>query len=267
LLAQTFKESIKAKWLLMFTVAFLLLVINIPLLVLIGIGDIPTNYLATFLSTLVTVSFPFLPLLALPMGSGTIVDERESGTLEYIMSNPISRGEFILGRLGGLLLSTTAVVILGYGIATMSVYSLDISAYPPLVTTMIIGALLNGAMVGVAFIVSILSKRKSTALGISIFLWFLLSVVANVQFLSLIINLTFGPATALPIIFLNPIELATTLATLQIGTGGLQAGSSVLYFRHFYGEGASTVAALSLVAWFGISLAVAFMLFRHRDIV
>ncbi|HYC26635.1 MAG TPA: ABC transporter permease subunit, partial [Nitrososphaerales archaeon] len=85
---QTFKEAIRTKWLISFTIVFLLLAINIPVLVLLVGGYLPPNYLSVFLTNLVAVSFPFLPLLALPMGSTVIVDEKESGTLEYMMSNP-----------------------------------------------------------------------------------------------------------------------------------------------------------------------------------
>src|SRR5215472_13761808 len=99
---QTFKEAIRTKWLIMFTVVFLLLAVNIPTLALLIGGYLPENYVSAFLADLVAVSFPFLPLLALPMGSTSIVDERESGTLEYIMSHPISRLEFILGKLSGM---------------------------------------------------------------------------------------------------------------------------------------------------------------------
>src|SRR5207245_10021031 len=97
----------------MFTAVFFLLAINIPILVLSFVRYLPPNYLDVYLTYLLTLSFPFLPLLALPMGAVSIVDERESGVLQYLLSNPISSLEFYLGRYLGLLLSTSAFLLLG----------------------------------------------------------------------------------------------------------------------------------------------------------
>ena len=69
------------------------------------------------------MTFPLIPLLALPMGAVSIVDERESGTLQYLLSNPVTKGEFFLGRAVGLLLATTSVIIIGFGAASVVVYT------------------------------------------------------------------------------------------------------------------------------------------------
>ncbi|TLX97566.1 MAG: hypothetical protein E6K90_10260, partial [Thaumarchaeota archaeon] len=94
ILTYTFKDAIRAKWLLVFAVVFFLLAVNIPMLVLLAARYLPPNYLQVYLTTLVGLAFPFIPLLPLPMGAATIVDERESGTLQYVMSNPISKVDF-----------------------------------------------------------------------------------------------------------------------------------------------------------------------------
>src|SRR5438445_13080098 len=101
----------------MFTSFFFLLAITIPILFLIFVRYLPPNYLDVYLTYLITLSFPFLPLLALPMGAVSIVDERESGVLQYMLSNPVSRMDFFLGRYLGIVLSPSALIVLGYGLA------------------------------------------------------------------------------------------------------------------------------------------------------
>src|SRR5215471_4262907 len=161
---QTFKEDIRTKWLISFTIVFLLLLAG---------GYLPPNYLSVFLTNLVAVSFPFLPLLSLPMGSTVIVDEKESGTLEYMMSNPISRLEFILGRLIGMAVATSSVVVLGYGAASIVAYNVDLAGYGQVGITLAAALALNATMLGIAMTLSSLSRRRLTALGTAIFIWFL----------------------------------------------------------------------------------------------
>ena len=94
------------------------------------------------------MTFPLIPLLALPMGAVSIVDERESGTLQYLLSNPVTKGEFFLGRVVGLLLATTTVIIIGFGAASAVVYTTGISNYFSVVMIMAFAVLLNAVMLG-----------------------------------------------------------------------------------------------------------------------
>jgi Cu-processing system permease protein len=263
----TFKEAIRAKWLLIFAVVFFLLAVNIPMLVLLAARYLPPNYLDVYLTTLVSLSFPFIPLLPLPMGSGTIVEERESGTLQYMMSNPISKTDFLLGRMLGMVSATTSVILLGFGIASVMVYNVDFTRYAPVVTTTLIAAMLNAIMLGVALAISIMSKRKSTAMGIAIFAWFLFTVLSDLGFLSFIVNLKAGVAATLPIILLNPIEVARILAVSSFG-GDLSAlGTTGLIVNYYLGGSAMEVMSIILVAWLLAFLALDFVLFRHQDVV
>src|ERR1700730_12731001 len=111
IIGQTFNESIRAKWLVMFTFVYFLVTINVPFLILLIEGLLPATTLNNYLVYLGTVSYPFLPLLSLPLGALSIVEEKESGTLQYLLSNPISRMEFLAGRFIGLLISTSLVII------------------------------------------------------------------------------------------------------------------------------------------------------------
>ncbi len=262
----TFKESIKAKWLLVYSVIFFLLAVNIPMLVLLAVRYIPPNYLQIYLGTLVALSFPFIPLLPLPMGSTSIVEEKESGTLQYILSNPISKGEFFLGRAAGLLLATSLVVFIGYGIASFMVYNVDITHYLQLLETMSVAATLNAVMVGLALVISTLSKRKSTAIGIAIFAWFLFTVLSDLGFLSVILNLKSGALAAVPIILLNPVESSRILAVLLLNGDASQLGTTGLIINYYLGPSAFSVILASVLSYLVAFFALGFAIFRRQDL-
>ena len=95
----------------MFSAVFFFLALNVPLLVLLALRYLPPDYLERYLNYLVSLSFPFLPLLSLPVASASVVEERESGALQYVLSGPVSKADFLVGRAVGLLAATTAVVI------------------------------------------------------------------------------------------------------------------------------------------------------------
>lgn len=127
MLSFTFRESIRTKWLVVFAGLFFLIAINTPLYVLsVAYGVAPGDLISNFgLGASLTQAFPLIPLLALPFGAISIVDDRESGMLQYLLSNPITKSEFFLGRSLGLLLATSTVIFLSFGGAAVAVYGSD----------------------------------------------------------------------------------------------------------------------------------------------
>jgi ABC-type transport system involved in multi-copper enzyme maturation permease subunit len=265
ILTFTYKESIRTKWVLIFGVIFFLLAVDIPDLYLSAAGNLPPEYLSQNLSDLLSVTFPLIPLLALPMGAVSIVDERESGTLQYLLSNPVTKGEFFLGRSVGLLLATTSVIILGFGAASIVVYSTGISNYFSVIMIMAFAGMLNAVMLGIALIISEFSKRKATAMGIGIMVWFLLAVVSSLDQLVISVNLRAGPEAALSVVLLDPIETARELTVYGANLGVGQLSVSDLVAMHVWGGNVYPYTFLSVVVWIVITFTIGFMVFRHQD--
>lgn len=228
-------------------------------------GYLPPNYLSVYLGTFVTIAFPFIPLLALPMGAVAIVDEKESGTLQYALSNPITKTEFLLGRTLGLLIATSSVVIVGFGVASVLVYNVDIRGYSGVLQAMLLAALLNLSMLGLALTISVLSRRKSTALGISILAWFLLTVVSNLGFFSVILNLRSGIWGTVPIL-LDPAETARLLAVIVMKQTS-QLGSTGVVVNYWLGSNALAALTTSLTIWIIAPFVAAFVIFKRQDLV
>src|SRR5438132_468099 len=125
-----------------------------------------------------------------------------------------------------MLAATTAVILLGFGVASLIVYNIDVGRYAPVLTATSLAALLNAIMLGLAMVISILTKRKSTATGIAIFMWFLFTVLSDLGFLSIVLNLKAGAAATLPVILLNPVETSRIFAVLSLGGAADQLGST-----------------------------------------
>ena len=265
ILSFTYREAIRTKWVLIFGIIFFLLAVDIPDLYLSAAGNLPPEYLTQNLSTLLSVTFPLIPLLALPMGAVSIVDERESGTLQYLLSNPVTKSEFFLGRSVGLLFATTTVIVAGFGAASLVVFATGISHYFSVVMIMAFASLLNAVMLGIALIVSEFSKRKATAMGIGIMVWFLFAVVSSLDQLVIAVNLRAGADAALAIILLDPVETSRELTIYGANLGQSQMNVSALMAAHVWASNVYLFTFLSVIVWIAVMFTIGFLVFRHQD--
>jgi ABC-type transport system involved in multi-copper enzyme maturation permease subunit len=269
-----FKESLRQKWLIIFSIIFFFLAINIPTLVELSANYLPPDYLPVYLSYLVSLTFPYLPLLALPMGAISIVQERESGTLQYILSTRISRQGYLFAKLSGLTLATTSVLIIGYGIAAIVAYRVSIIHYFVMAEVVFIALLLNAIMLLLATLVSILTKRRETALGIAIALWFLFSVVSSLGQLGIILNTTHATPYMVGFTVLDPPESSRILSVIGtqteyniLLTNPSQLGVTGSTLLSVFGDQAVYILLLTLLVWLVTLASLCFMVFRRQDSV
>ena len=267
-LSLTFREAIRTKWLLIFALIFFLLSADVLVLFLSAANAIAPGFLQTNLRSQLSIIFTLVPLLALPIGALSIVEDRESGTLQYLLSNPITKSEFFLGRGAGLLLATTTVIFIGFGTAALVVYNSDTSQYDYIVVTMLIASLLNAVMLALALIISEVSRRKATALGISLLFWFLLTFISDVGTLTNVIHYSLfnnhGLLVAMLMTLLDPVEtsrLATIAATNQIQ----QFGPTGTLASHVLGNNLFAVTLGSTVVWLAFLAVLGFAVFKHQD--
>jgi ABC-type transport system involved in multi-copper enzyme maturation permease subunit len=270
ILSFTYREAIRTKWLITFGIIFFLLAVDIPDLYLAVVRALPPEYLPSTLGQLISFSLPFVPLLALPVGAVTIVDERESGTLQYLLSNPITKAEFFLGRSVGLLLATTSVIVFGFGGAAVVVLAENLAAYYQIMLVMGVAGLLNAVMLGLALIISEFSKRKATAMGVGIMVWFLFAVVSSIDQLLIAINLKIGATAAFIVVMLDPINSAELLTLFDIPANVKTEPltNSALVVLHVMNQNVTLAfeyTFLSICIWIAVPFVAGFLIFRHQD--
>ena len=65
-------------------------------------------------ATLTNLCLLLAPLIALSMGSASIAGERDRGTLENLLAQPLERSELLLGKYIGLLSSLCMATLVGF---------------------------------------------------------------------------------------------------------------------------------------------------------
>lgn len=269
----SFKEAFRARWLVSFTAAYFLILLNLPFLILIAENVLPASALNGYVVYLGSVSFPFLPLLSLPLGALTIVEEKESGTLQYLLSTRLKRTEFLLGRFLGMLAATSTAVVGGFAIAGLVVASVDSSVLPGLTFEAGLSLVLNLIMLSLAMLVSTLSRRKVTALSVAIFSWLLLFLFSGFSAsFGLIVTLPNGTFAEVLVALVNPVETAALVSEMSLNAYGPQLGPTAAILKNYLGGPSSTHLALSLMGlslliWCVVTISLLLALFRSTELV
>ncbi len=262
---QTFKVTIRSKWLIMFTVVFFFFAFNLPFLSLQLLNLIPKNYMSSFIQIVISTSFNLMPLLALPLGAVSIVEERESGSLQYVLSTPISRGKFLAARAAGLFAATTSIIVLGFTLAALIAFQLSPGAIQLWYVT-VAACVLNASMIGISMVVSVLARKRLTAHGAAIFIWFLFTYAGDTALAAPVLSAANQYWILLPWIFLNPVEVSRLLAIFSMNVGIGDLGSTGMAMTYIFGGGALMVLWVTMALWIAVSLLVAFFIFTFQDI-
>jgi len=271
IIIKEFKDSIRSRWLITFTVISFFLVIGLPFVVAFTMGLMAPG-METLIAGTMNVVFPLLPLIALPIGSAAIVGERDKHTLELLLSQPISKLSVFVGKFLGVFLAIAASVTLGMTLAAFLLMESPTAAYFML---LLLAYGLAASMLGLAFLVSAFSRDRSMALGISIFIWFVFAVLIDMGFLTLVFTAAseVSELTAMTImVATNPLELVRMLASFAILLPGRSINPAMLgttgmaLVKTFGIEGVQPFLWMTLSFWISIPIVGAFFLFLKRDI-
>ncbi|MFQ6135265.1 MAG: ABC transporter permease subunit [Nitrososphaerales archaeon] len=269
IIRKEFSDSIRSRWLIAFTVISFFLVIGLPFVVAYALGLMAPG-IQTLIAGTTQVVFPFLPLIALPIGSAAIVGERDRHTLELLLAQPISRVSVYVGKFLGIFSAIATATLIGMGVAALIIMETPTLQY---LYVILIGFTLTAAMLGLAFLISTLSKDRSMALGIALFFWFLFAVLIDMGFLSLIVTVAFDPVYMIPIVAANPLELVrqisnyALLMTPQMMANPISLGQlGVAMVKVFGAEGIIPFLYTSMIVWILLPLITSFVLFIRKDV-
>lgn len=120
------------------------------------------------------IFFLMLPLilgvLAIGLGSSLIAREEQDGTIESLLSRPISRSRLLFSKAlsGVIILSIVTIFALLTTVITALVVDLDVG-YAPIIVTTFNCFLLTLSFGAVAFVITTVGKARSASLGIASF--------------------------------------------------------------------------------------------------
>jgi len=222
-----------------------------------------------------TISFMMLsvewivPILAFMLGYAAIIGEIERGSMSALLSMPINRVEIVFGKFLGLGGVLSLSILLGFGFAGAIIGIMIPNANYGEYLSFILSTVLYGLVyLSVAIFFSTLFKKRATALGGAIFLWFFFNMILPLVLLGIAVA-----GKALPDIIngnapdwyyvlqlINPTSVYSALVSLNVG---LELMETVGEYPTFY---TTELLVTVLIIWITVFLMLTFWRFRRKDI-
>jgi Cu-processing system permease protein len=263
-----FRDALASKWFLLYTIAFTVLAVGVSFLSLSGIGSHGFAGFGRTAAGLLNLIMLVVPLMALTAGAGSIAGERERGTLLYLLAQPVSRTQVLLGKYLGLAVALVCSLCIGFGVSAgvlaWRAGGVGVGSYAMLVG---LTALLALAMLSVGVLISVASRRTAVATGTALFAWLALVFLSDLGLMAgsvlfkLRVQEIFGLASANPLQSFKMAVIVNMNASLDV------LGPVGAYASHTLGGTLPFVLAASLVTWATVPLAAAVVLFARRGSV
>ena len=260
--------NIRNRWTVVFAGVFGVLVLAISYFGLVTGGTVGFQGFARTSASLLNMVLYIIPLVALTMGTLSFTSEKSAS--ELLFSQPVTRGEILVGKFLGLFASIFTATLIGFGLAGVIIAanagSEGALRYPALIGFSLLLALI---FLSLSAFISAVCRRKSKAFGAALFVWFFF-----VLFYDLVVigaTFLFKERTANALIFGslfgNPVDMVRVASLMTLNGKDIFGAGGAALLRFFGGEGFSlALLLLALSVWVVAPLFFAQRLLRHQDI-
>lgn len=261
-------EVIRSRWVILCGALFGVLALALAFF---GMRSVGATGFAGFSRTaigLLNLVLYLVPLLALLLGINSMAAEREEGSLEILLAQPLTRSSVVLGKFWGLAAALTAALLGGFGAAGVVIGIAGADAHAGGYAAL----LLRSVALGLVFLSLGLWIASATATRLRALTWGLLVWFVTVLLYDLLVVgaiALFGGGmlrVALGVLLvINPVDLVRVSTLIHLGgidSFGLTAQALIGFLRGPYGMLLLTAA---LLGWIGLPLLGAVRSFARRD--
>lgn len=263
-----FADARRNRWFILYTVTFAGLALALSWLALSGIGTYGLAGFGRTGASLINLVLLVVPLMGLTLGALSLAGERERGTLLYLLTQPISQAELLLGKFVGLALAVLVTLVLGFGLSGILIAwqggATDAGSYISLVLAAFGLAL---ATLSLGFLISSAASKSATAVGIALFLWLLLVFFGDLGLMGTAIVLRIDVEQLLALAMINPLQLFKMAAILLIRSDLDILGPAGVYAIRTYGSQLLALLLAILLAWTIVPLAGTYLVFRKKGVL
>ena len=262
-------DNIRNKWIIFMTGVFAFLTLIISYFGSFGSGWQSVGLTIAGLMSLVQY---LIPIIALMLSYGAIVGEIERGSMSAFLSLPVKRFEIILGKFVGLSSVLAVSIIAGFGIAGiiigLNIGEINIGEY---LFFLVSSILLGMVFICLGLFASSFFKRRSTSMGMAVFLWFFFTMIWSVITLgvaSMIVDISSIASGEIPdwyfaIEMINPLSSYNGLVSINIESVSNVGQQFLGSYPDFY---STPILTLVLLIWLAVFLILSILLFKKRDL-
>jgi Cu-processing system permease protein len=257
-----FWDRIRNRWVLAVALVFTVFALAIAYFGGAQQGAVGFRSIEITIASLVSLVIYLIPLIALILGFDAIVGERERGSLELLLSMPITRVELLLGKYLGLAAALTFSTVAGFGLVALVLSTqLELKALLHYFGFMLSSVLLGMAFLSLAVMVSVFASDRTRASGMAIALWFFFVLIFDLLLLgALVVSGGHYGGDAFPYLLLaNPADVFRILNIFTLEDVRTLYGLATV-FPPALAE--PWLLSLVMLAWIVVPLAIANWRFR-----
>ena len=258
------QDARRNRWYLIYVIVFAGLSLALAWLGMTGLGDYGLAGFGRTAASIINIVLLIVPLMGLTLGAISLAGERERSTLLYLLAQPVTQLEVLLGKYLGLAIALFSALVLGFGISGILIAvqggSAEINLYLLMVLLAFMLALVS---LSIGFLISSLVRKGSTAISIALFVWLLLLIFGDLGIMGTSIVLKLGVGQLFTLTLLNPMQIFKIAAILNI-RGSLEVlGPAGIYALRTYGNQLMPGLIAVLLAWTLVPMTFAFYAFRR----
>ena len=267
LVRKEMRDARRNRWFLVIAALFAGLSVSLSLMGFAGLGSIGVAGFGRTAASLLNLVVLLIPLMGLLLGGTSIVSEREQGTLESLLAQPVTPQEVLFGKYAGSAVVLLSAVFIGFGATALIISRYagfeEAGSYAALV---FFSALLGLAFLSVGFLISVLVRRHATAIGWVIVAWVGFLFLSDLGLMGTAVVLKLPVEVLLWLVLMNP---AQSFKVAVIGTlhGNLESFGPVgLYVSEACGPWFGGILIALLAGWVLAPLLAAMVSLRNRGV-
>lgn len=259
------REAIRSKWLWLYAVGLAALALALSQAGVAAAGYSGLGGFGRTAASLINALLLFVPLMGLTTGAAALAGDRERGTLLYLLSQPISRGELFLGKAVGAALAVLLALALGFGLAGVGLGRSggnNLLAYLQLAGYTLLLAL---ASLGLGFLISSRARKAAVASSAALLAWLGLVFVGDLGLIGAALALRPTPPVLLTLLVINPLQLFKMAAIYGLRATLDTLGPVGQYAVYRFGPAVPWLLLGLLLAWIILSFSLAYLAFRRVE--
>jgi len=266
LVQKEMRDALRNRWFLADAAALLVLSIALSLLVALTGSVSPVRGFGRTAASLVNLMLLLVPLMGLTLGALALASDREHGSLEFWLTQPIDTASYFLAKAIGLGLALAGAVMLGFGASGLFLFLVGATEPFAYLALTLLTVLLAWSALALGLLVSSRCARTSTAVSLGLGLWLVLVFLGDLGLMGTALAVRLSPGWLLSIALANPVE-AYRIAALRLLAGTTELlGPAGLYVDERFGAMLLLVLPTMLLGW-AIGATAAAYVFLQREVL
>ena len=219
LAAKELRDRMRNRWVLAVALVFTVFSLVITYFGGAAQGQLGLRSIEFTIASLVSLVIYLIPLIALLLGFDAVVGERERGSLDLLLSLPITRLELLLGKYLGLAAALTVSTITGFALVALLLYrQFNWAGLYHYLGFMVSSVLLGLAFLSLALLISVIARERTRASGLAIALWFFFVLVFDLMLLGGLVATggSYGGDAFAYLLLLNPADVFRILNVFSL---------------------------------------------------